>query len=180
MLVGVDYSLDCLKKHRSIILKVSADIGKLPFKNSVFDLATANMVVEHLRYPRVAFREIARVLKPGAVFLLHTPNLLAYSTMASRLIPPRLRQRVARLVDGRQPEDVFPTYYRANTRERIHRLAMASGFSVERIRMIVSSGTLVVFPPLAILELVFIRMLMIKVFKPLRTNIIGILRRDYV
>jgi hypothetical protein len=41
----------------------------------------------------------------------------------------------------------------------------------------VSSAQLVVFPPLVIFELMWIRALMTRPFKGLRTNIIGVLRK---
>jgi hypothetical protein len=41
----------------------------------------------------------------------------------------------------------------------------------------VSSAELAVFPPLAIFELIWIRLLMTRRFKWLRTNIIGVLQK---
>src|SRR4030095_86368 len=76
MLVGMDYDLPSLKKHRSISLRVRGNINRLPFPDSFFDLVTANMVVEHLADPVEQFCEINRVLKPGGRFLFHTPNTL--------------------------------------------------------------------------------------------------------
>src|SRR4051812_1010754 len=72
MIVGMDYDLPSLRKHRSISRKVRGDINHLPFKNDYFDLVTANMVVEHLASPDVQFREVGRILKPGGTFLFHT------------------------------------------------------------------------------------------------------------
>ncbi len=46
-----------------------ADAHALPFKDSSFDAAISFAVLEHLRNPFVALREIMRVLKPGAPFI---------------------------------------------------------------------------------------------------------------
>ncbi len=49
---------------------------ELPYKNSMFDIVTATEVIEHLENFRATLREIYRVLKPGGVFVLSTPNIL--------------------------------------------------------------------------------------------------------
>jgi ubiquinone/menaquinone biosynthesis C-methylase UbiE len=177
IVVGVDYSLSSLSKHRNISYRVKGDITELPFKNCSFDLATANMVLEHLDRPDVQFREIARVLKPGGIFLIHTPNVFGYATIAARAIPKFARRKLVRFLEGRGEEDVFPTHYRANSMRRIEHLAQGSGFSVRNMRMIVSSAALIAIPPFVVLELAWIRLLMTKPLRPLRTNIITTLEK---
>ncbi|MFZ1829325.1 MAG: class I SAM-dependent methyltransferase [Candidatus Competibacteraceae bacterium] len=51
-----------------------ADAGGIPYPDATFDLVFADNVLEHLPDPLAVFREIARVLKPGGVFLFKTPN----------------------------------------------------------------------------------------------------------
>jgi hypothetical protein len=82
------------------------------------------------------------------------------------------------LIEGRKEEDVFPTYYRANSISATKRLGEKCGFRVEEIRMLVSSAACAVVPPLATLELVWIRILMTRPLKPLRTNVIAILGKE--
>lgn len=114
LVVGLDYDLHSLKKHKTIVLRVRGDISKLPFKASAFDLVTSNMVVEHLDSPEIQFKEINRILKPGGTFLFHTPNALSYTTIMSRLVPKKLKDKLVYILEGRKEEDVFDTYYRAN------------------------------------------------------------------
>jgi len=178
MIVGIDYDLYSLKNHKNISLKIRGDITELPFKGNSFHLVTANMVIEHLENPNIQFQEIKRILKPGGVLIFHTPNILGYTTMIARCIPRRLKNRLLYLFQGRKAEDVFDTYYRSNTRGKIINLAEANGFKVLKIKMIVSSPQLVIIPPLVIFELFWIRILMGKVFKPFRTNIIAILKNN--
>jgi SAM-dependent methyltransferase len=45
-----------------------ANIYELPYPDQSFDAAFANHVIEHLRDPVRALKEVRRVLKPGAVF----------------------------------------------------------------------------------------------------------------
>jgi SAM-dependent methyltransferase len=58
--VGVNYS-----DQRAPIL---ADGHALPFFDNTFDLVLSLAVLEHIRYPHVAMREVNRVLRPGGVF----------------------------------------------------------------------------------------------------------------
>jgi ubiquinone/menaquinone biosynthesis C-methylase UbiE len=48
----------------------------LPYANATFDVVTATEVIEHLEDYRRVLREIYRVLKPGGVCILSTPNIL--------------------------------------------------------------------------------------------------------
>ena len=48
----------------------------LPYEDGLFDLVTATEVIEHIENPRSLFREISRVLKPGGICILSTPNVL--------------------------------------------------------------------------------------------------------
>lgn len=178
MVVGIDYDLNSLRDHKNILLKVRGNITKLPFKNQSFDLVTANMVVEHLDKPATQFQEINRILKPGGIFIFHTPNIFGYTTAIARLIPNIVKDKLIYLLQGRREKDIFDTYYRGNTRREIYKLSANTGFQVMKIKMIVSSAQFVVIPPLVIFELIWIRLLMTKPFKPLRTNIIAILKKS--
>ena len=177
IIVGIDYDLPSLKKHPNLALRVKGDITRLPFSDDSFDLITANMVVEHLSDPETQFREISRVLKPNGVFIFHTPNASGYFTVLARMFPESLKGMLIQLLDGRRQEDVFPAYYRANKETVINRLAAVCGLQVIKIRMIATDAIFGLVPPIALFELVWIRLLMTERFKPLRTDIIAILQK---
>jgi ubiquinone/menaquinone biosynthesis C-methylase UbiE len=176
-LVGVDYDLASLKDHRTIRKKLRGNITRLPFKDGSFSLATANMVVEHLDDPEAQFRELHRVLRPDGVLLFHTPNALGYGVLLARLVPERLKAKLIRLLERRDEMDVFETHYRANTEPQIRRLAAASGFEVVELDLVNTDAVFAVIPPLALIELLWLRLLMTGPFRSLRTNLIVALRK---
>lgn len=175
--VGLDYFWSGLSKHRSIRLRVCGDISALPFDGNRFDLVSANMVVEHLSAPSIQFAEIRRILKPGGLFLFHTPNLHGYTTLAARLLPEFLKAPLIKVLDGRPSEDVFKTHYRANTEQEIRQLAESVGLEVVQIRVVASTAKFAVVAPLAFVELLWIRLLLSRRFRKWRTNLIVTLRK---
>jgi len=176
---GLDLDFSALRQHPDIVMKTCGDILHLPFAAESFDLVTANMVVEHLEKPEVEFAEVARVLKPGGRFLLHTPNARGYATQLARRIPTAWKQRAAAWFDGRKEADVYPAYYRANTAEKLHAIAAENGLTVEFIRYRATNALLQSIVPLALLELLWIRALLTDARKGLRTNLIVLLRKGH-
>jgi SAM-dependent methyltransferase len=176
-ITGIDYDLASLQDNTSVRQKTRADISHLPFKADVFDLVNANMVVEHLRSPLGQFNEINRVLRPGGLLVFHTPNALGYQTVLSRLFGHGIKRRLAFVFDGRAQEDVFPTYYRANTRQRVTQLAGDTGFEIVEIRLVPTTALFAMVPPLAAVELVWLRLLQTKALEGMRTNLIAVLRK---
>lgn len=160
VLIGVDAARDALGKHRTLRKVICADIDALPFEDDTFDLVTANMVVEHLGAPARQFREIARVLRPGGVFLFHTPNSRSYTAQMARLLPDWAKVKLARILDGRVASDVRPAFHRANTLQAIRQAAGHAGLEVKQVRPTASSPVFGLVPPLALLELLLIRQLM--------------------
>jgi ubiquinone/menaquinone biosynthesis C-methylase UbiE len=179
MCVGLDYDESSLKKHHSIRLRVRGDISRLPFKAHTFDLVTSNMVFEHLKEPRLQLEEIFRILKPGGRLLFHTPNVDSYGPALSRRIPEPAKRWLAGVLQDREDDDIFPAYYKINTRQQIDQAARQTGFTLESLRFIVSTPVLAVIPPLALLELLYIRFLMTQWGTTGRPNIIARLQRPH-
>jgi SAM-dependent methyltransferase len=57
----------------------AADLGALPFPAESFDAVVSFQVVEHMQSPRDYASECARVLKPGGLLIVSTPNRLTFS-----------------------------------------------------------------------------------------------------
>ena len=178
LIIGLDYDLLSLTKHKTIKNLVRGDISILPFPDNSFDMVTSNMVFEHLDNPQQQLNEISRVLKAGGKLIFHTPNKLSYATLMAIITPERIKDTLIYILQGRKEEDVFPAFYRINSPSKIKMLGHKSGFKTIKIKLICSSAQFVIIPPLVILELIWIRFLMLKIGKPLRTNIIAILEKE--
>lgn len=101
-----------------------------PVETASIDLLTSDAVLEHVEKPDNYFAECRRVLKPGGFLCLRTPNRWSYVSMIASLVPNRYHAAVIGYVQkGREARDVFPTYYRANTKRAIRRLLRDHGFS---------------------------------------------------
>lgn len=74
-------------KQPNLIFRV-ADVTALDFGANFFDLITAFEVIEHIKdYPQ-AIKEIYRVLKPGGLLIISTPNKAIYSPGAKKPFYP--------------------------------------------------------------------------------------------
>src|SRR5215831_9151055 len=104
--VGLDVDADNLKKHTSIANRVLGSGDQLPFGPGVFDVVTANMVVEHLTAPGAVFAEVQRVLRSGGQFIFITPNLSSPYMRAAVHTPDGVKKMLARVFEGRAESDV--------------------------------------------------------------------------
>ena len=177
-LVGCDFEVDHLRSNASLDAALSADANILPFADGSFDVVTANMVVEHLRDPAAAFAEVRRVLAPGGVFIFVTPNRGdPVVFLASILLQRGVRSRLATSMEKRAAEDVFPTFYRANTPAAIGAHAATAGLEVRDLRLF-SSFPFARWPMFAVaLECQWIRLLRAHALRGLRSNIVCCLGR---
>jgi SAM-dependent methyltransferase len=55
-------------------------LRRLPYENASFDVVLLVEVLEHLENHRLALCELARILKPGGVLILTTPNIMRLSS----------------------------------------------------------------------------------------------------
>lgn len=73
--VGVDVSRDAVEYCQQQGLQAQAIDGtNLPFEDNSFDLVVNWHVIEHVQDVRATLREWGRVLKPGGVLFLETPD----------------------------------------------------------------------------------------------------------
>ena len=137
--IGIDPDWFSLKWHRRpVLLRSCADARRLPIARHSFDIVISSWVMEHLSEPGLVFSEIVRVLRPGGHFFFLTPNAkhpiprlsrkLANNLVAQRALVQRLYNRV--------PVDTFSVQYRANTWERIDKLAVQAGLQLVEVELV--------------------------------------------
>lgn len=147
LVVGVDLDA-AIGENVNLHAALLADVGSLPFRDGAFDLVFSKYLLEHLPAPRRAFRELHRVMKPGAHFVFHTPNRFHYVALAARLTPHRFHIWF-NAKRGRPEPDTFETLYRANDRSTIYRLARITGFRVVDLELFEPKPSYLFFHPLA-------------------------------
>jgi SAM-dependent methyltransferase len=173
---GCDLDFEGMRLHPDLRNKCMASGYGLPYASRTMDIVTANMVMEHVDNPDTFFTEVERVLVPGGLFLFHTPNRHGYATVLTQMVSNQaIRNILAGLLDGRKEEDVFPTFYRANDEESIHRLAARRGLTVRSIDLVETNAMLGSLGPLAIPELLAIRAMRAPWAKRYRATLIATL-----
>lgn len=69
-------SLAALRENAPGARLVCADAASLPFRDGAFDVVISSDVIEHIPENEEHVAEVARVLRPGGLYLLKTPNRL--------------------------------------------------------------------------------------------------------
>lgn len=180
--VGTDVDLAHLRKHLNISQRTCASLSALPFSDASFDLITCNMVVEHLPDPMPIFQEISRVLAPGGVLLVHTPNTRNYlvfaNIVAKKILP---RSLILKLVkDGRETDDIYPTYYRANNANTLRTIGEAVDLQSESVRFLSHPHPYSrFFAPAALFELLLMRCLMTRPLEGFGATIVMAYRKPH-
>ena len=177
-----DLELDHIAKHRSMRLGVGATLEHLPFRKASFDLITLNNVAEHLERPREVLAEFARVLAPGGRVIIHTPNVASYAVriaeVGRRILPKPFIMKLIRYMDFREEEDVFPTFYRINTRADLEAAARQAGLFLETFQLVLARPIFYFIAPLCAAQLAADRLMMrIGADSLAASVIIGVFRR---
>jgi SAM-dependent methyltransferase len=75
--VGLDrdaFAVRLARKNGCDVVKCDADMRHLPFRDDCFDSVLAIHVIEHLVHGETFVSEIHRILKPGGVAVIETPD----------------------------------------------------------------------------------------------------------
>ena len=177
LVAGIDTDIPSIARHAGLQHRIIGDITKLPFQSCVFDVVSANMVMEHVHDPVAILTEIRRVLTPGGIFLFHTPNFWNYQIVLAYLLPQGIKNAFIWLLERRNSEDVYPTRYEINTAKSVCRASEQARLKVQELRLVNSAGVMALLGPLVVLELLVLRVLQFRRLAPLRGNLIVVLRK---
>ena len=109
--------------------RVIEDGRSWPLGAGEADFVFCDYVLEHVRDTATFFGELARILRPGGYACFRTPNRWGYPALTAQLIPSRWHAKATCYAQrDRRAVDVFPTFYRCNTRSRLKRLLHENGF----------------------------------------------------
>jgi SAM-dependent methyltransferase len=124
--VGLDLSFKPLRFRRQTNrLIVNGDAHALPFRDGEFGAVICSEMLEHVPYDARIFEELARVLRPGGVLVVGTPDY-------GRWQWPFIEWWYTRLLPGAHGHDHVQRYTEASLRRRLAEF----GFDTEDARWI--------------------------------------------
>lgn len=137
-------------------VRVIADVYKLPFEDNSVDAVIAESLLEHLKEPERAVKEILRVLKPGGILYIIVPFMLGFHSSPGdyyRWTAHGLRE----LLRGFQEKELGIAYGPTNTLTYVVRewLAVVLSFNSGIIYQVLSLFFMVIFAPLNLLDYIF-------------------------
>jgi SAM-dependent methyltransferase len=114
---GVDLEAAVIRRAAARYANASFDAANLvalPYPDESFDAVVSLQVIEHIHTPQEFLAECARVLVPGGLLLVSTPNRLTFSPHGVRnafhafeFAPDELRTTVAKHFDNIELSGVF-------------------------------------------------------------------------
>lgn len=118
-----------IERHGLEVARSDIEAERWPFADASFDYALFTELLEHLRFdPLFALAELNRVLRPGGLALLTTPNLYALKTVLRFALGRGLWDPLAEF--GKLRRLGHMGHVREYARRDVIRLLAASGFAV--------------------------------------------------
>lgn len=157
-LVGLDISPEALSHNRNIDEAILGDVESDPLPAEDYHVVVCWWVLEHLRNPHAAIKNMARCLKPGGVLIIGVPVLWSFKGLLTKLTPHWFHvwtyRHVFRVASAGLPgQGPYRTYLRpdiAPTRlaqvarleglERVHALTYRPNTGFPRALQAMSSG----------------------------------------
>jgi ubiquinone/menaquinone biosynthesis C-methylase UbiE len=142
---GIELNMNSLKDAYSINPRLcQADVENIPFRSQSFDGVLFSEVLEHTTNPQGAISEIRRILKPGGLLLLTTPNRnsipLNYFLNPLKLAVQFLGWRFESLLNPRPLIGIIHGYYYFHTAYSFRELKYLLEQANFRIRIWASYG----------------------------------------
>ncbi len=87
-----------------------------------FDLATFNMVAEHISDPDKVLKKLDEIMNPEGVVIIYTINRFSPIPIITYLLPFSLHYKIKKIFWGGEEKDTFPVAYKMNTRKTLKNL----------------------------------------------------------
>jgi SAM-dependent methyltransferase len=135
--IGVDWSATALARARArglLVVQGGVDTSGLPLPDGCADVVIMSELIEHLVDTDTAVDEVRRVLRPGGVLLLSTPNLAAWFNrgLIALGLQPVFSEVSLRGIYGRPGHEVVG-HLRLFTRRALVEFLTDRGFRCERV-----------------------------------------------
>lgn len=120
------YGLDPLSRPAPYTQMYACDINKdpIPFQEEEFDMVTMGCVLAHTAHPLEVLAKIHRVLKPGGILILSSPNPNYYWETVINIFYNRFKKRVSK---SKHIEHFFEF-----TRYAMRTILERTGFTLEK------------------------------------------------
>lgn len=107
----------------------------LPFADASFDAVTYNDVIEHHSFsPKRVLCEIHRVLAPGGLILVSTPNHASIYNRIGLLLGKSVNDNFEHYFNGAADQSTYLGHHREYTQSELRRALEATGFKVRECR----------------------------------------------
>jgi SAM-dependent methyltransferase len=135
--IGIDWSAMALERARAqgvLVVQGGIDSRGLPLADGCADIVIMSELIEHLVDTDSAAEEVRRILRPGGVLLLSTPNLAAWFNrgLVGLGVQPVFSEVSLRGIYGRPGQQVVG-HLRLFTRRALVEFLTARGFACERV-----------------------------------------------
>ncbi len=151
----------------------------MPFlQSNSIDVAVSNNVLEHVEHPAIFLREVQRVLKPGGVYIVKTPNIYHYIPCIARITPDWFHVFYNKL-RGVSADDVFPTRYKVNSKKSFNENAKKAGFSIVEFQLVEGRPEyLRIFAPFYIVGVLYERIVNALNLSQLKIVIFAVMKKE--
>lgn len=118
-----------------------------------YDLITLRMVAEHIATPEASIKALVRLIRPGGIVVLLTPNRWSPLSLMAAWTPIRIHHWLKRLAWGTKEEDTFPVVYRLNSKRQLRRHFLSAGFREALLQYVDDCSATWRFPSLQRVEI---------------------------
>jgi SAM-dependent methyltransferase len=137
--VGMDIDKQIVKEAKMSVklpntFFILGDLERMPLKDKSFPIIYCQFVIEHLRNPSLAFKEMVRALKKGGKLIIVTPNLLNPIVFLNKILPTSIKNTLKYTLFG--SINPCPVFYRCNLVGKIDKKLKYHGLRRKKLIMV--------------------------------------------